>query len=302
MSRPVGSYTKRVTQAIDELVLDIPDGGVVTTYQIKEAIEKCGEKYDRRRYNLPKHMNDRGFYVVGVCGEHDHEWRRTWKKPDDIPMCVANKAREALREILSGVKVGDRLSSTFILHSLKTYGVSSDSKTIHLTRLMPEFGFKCYSKEGPISVWSREFIPSGYMPEADENGHVPTLKERLEAQVASGERKEPKPMIGINENVVINPPSLIDSIEEIGIPVRDIMAKHDDKFGFAVRVPESEFHFERVLVTKKLKGKYGEYKIDSDGVITVDLLVSGSFSLDGLAEIVAEINAVKHEMEAMMNS
>ena len=204
---------------------------------------------------------------------------------------VFGKMRSVLTEYLKDVPVGHAVYSSDLLHKLKVNGF--DGKR-HLGYVMKQLGFKV-DRAGSASKYYRIYTPNGYKPEADENGHVPTLAERLNAQVAEGERKEPNMYYNSTEET--KPVGLNEVRDKLGIPQVDI----GDAVGWAPSPQPSKpkYQFQEVLVSKKLKGKYGEYTVLSDGQVIAELLVSGTMVNECFAELVDELNAVREEMEAI---
>lgn len=147
------------------------------------------------------------------------------------------------------------------------------------------------------SKYYRMYTPNGYNPEADENGHVPTLAERLEKQVTNGEREEPKMSYKTSVN------ELRTNFNLPNIPVGEEVGWNPDVETVHINFqpPRTKYQFQSVIVTKKLKGEFGDYTIFSDGQMIAELLVSGTMTNDAFVKLVDEINAVREEMEAMQN-
>ncbi len=214
----------------------------------------------------------------------------------------AKKAREILTEYLKDIPAGGCVSSSDIIHHLKVNGIDLNGD---LSRIVRGLGFKT-DRSGGTSRYYRDYVPLNYKVEADENGHIPSLKERLEAQVAAGEREAPNMYYNSTEETKPMPVSVNEVRNDLGFPAcsagneigwnPDIETVHIN-----FQPPKPKYQFQEVLVSKKLKGKYGEYTVLSDGQVIAELLVSGTMVNECFAELTDELNAVREEMEAICN-
>lgn len=207
----------------------------------------------------------------------------------------AKKARGILTEYLKDIQPGNCVSSSDIIHHLKINDLELNND---LARVMRSLGFRV-DRAGGTSRYYRDYVPLNYKVEADENGHVPSLKERLEAQVAAGEREAPKMYYNSTEET--KPVGVTEVLDSMRIPQVDIDIDNTVTWAPNFQPSKPKYQFEEVLVSKKLKGKYGEYTVLSDGQVIAELLVSGTMVNECFSELVDELNAVREEMEAICN-
>lgn len=175
---------------------------------------------------------------------------------------------DIVRDYVSGLDVTAPVYADDLIHKVMANGFQRSSRPA-VQRALHELGYSAYGR-GRNAVWYRKasdvVAEEKKMMDQPQVTHWASLQERLEAEVAAGERRP-----------------CVHRVNDIS------------------EVPEPDYEFESSITTKKLKGKYGEYTVMSDGQIVVELLVSGTIVNDIFVELVRELNAVKKEMEAMAN-
>lgn len=189
-----------------------------------------------------------------------------------------------LYSYLKKIPVNSSICSSDLYHFVRSNGyVNKPSSAVG--DAMKRLGFEA-SGRGAFTYWYRTSFPEldkriteGYPDWCVSKPEAPTLQERLAAQIESGERKAPA---GYSEWCAEQEKKEKGEMEQTTTVDPAI-----------VNVPmEEPYEFETVEQTIKLVGKYGTYKICSDGTTTVDLLVSGTLSNDELRTLERELNAV----------
>jgi hypothetical protein len=190
---------------------------------------------------------------------------------------------------LKDIAVGQSILTSDLFHFVYNNCDSMESKST-VKRYANKLGFSSSGKGGPNSYlyrtsdpvlskevqdWVDAHTSSGYSVASS----VPTLQERLAAQIESGERKAPA---GYSEWCAEQEKKEKGEMEQTTTVDPAIV-------NVAMEEP---YEFETVEKTIKLVGKYGTYKVCSDGTTTVDLLVSGTLSNDELRTLERELNAV----------
>lgn len=190
---------------------------------------------------------------------------------------------------LKDIAVGQSILTSDFFHFVYKNCDAKESKTT-VKRYANKLGFSSSGKGGPNSYLYRTSDPvlpkevQDWVDAHSSSGYsmtspAPTLQERLAAQIASGERKAPA---GYSEWCAEQEKKEKGEMEQTTTVDPAI-----------VNVPmEEPYEFETVEQTIKLVGKFGTYKICSDGTTTVDLLVSGTLSNDELRTLERELNAV----------
>lgn len=145
---------------------------------------------------------------------------------------------------------------------------------------MRKLGFEC-SGHGPNAYWYRVSFPEldERITKEAKKTEAPTLQERLAAQIESGERKAPAGYSAWKEEQEKKEKGEMEQTTTVNPAIVNVAM-------------EEPYEFETVETTTKLVGKYGTYKVCSDGTTTVDLLVSGTLSNDELRTLERELNAV----------
>lgn len=148
------------------------------------------------------------------------------------------------------------------------------------SNIMQKIGFKC-SGHGPNAYWYRVSFPEldERITKEAKKTEAPTLQERLAAQIESGERKAPAGYSAWKEEQEKKEKGEMEQTTTVNPAIVNVAM-------------EEPYEFETVETTTKLVGKYGTYKVCSDGTTTVDLLVSGTLSNDELRTLERELNAV----------
>lgn len=203
---------------------------------------------------------------------------------------------EAVKEFVKDIGVGGSIDSSSVAHAMKVRGFNPSRVCVYLTRL----GFTSV-RGGPASRWYRKFVPLDTEIQTDENGKVPSVLERLEVQVANGERNAP-----------VQAASEERPAPAVRLPEAETAVTEEEPRGgytieqakFEMAASESPkprcYPFESVLITKTLTGQFGTYTIRSDGTFTMEHLLPGT--LNGsyvFAELVDELCAVKAALDEM---
>lgn len=190
-----------------------------------------------------------------------------------------------LYNYMKDIPVNSSISTPDLYHIVRSNGYGNKPSS-SVGDAMNRLGFEA-SGRGATSYWYRKSFPELDKRITEEypewwnasKPEAPTLQERLAAQIASGERKAPA---GYSEWCAEQEKKEKGEMEQ--------MTTVDPAI---VNVPmEDPYEFETVETTIKLVGKFGTYKICSDGTTTIDLLVSGTLSNDELRSLERELNAV----------
>ncbi len=180
---------------------------------------------------------------------------------------------------LKGIPINHSINSSELASFIHANGYSHKFGS-GLSHVMKRLGFEC-SGHGPSAYWYRTSFPEldDSITKEAKKTEAPTLQERLAAQIESGERKAPA--------------GYSDWCAEQEKKEKGEMEQTTTVDPAIVNVAmEEPYEFETVEQTIKLVGKYGTYKVCSDGTTTVDLLVSGTLSNDELRTLERELNAV----------
>ena len=197
-------------------------------------------------------------------------------------------------KLLSGytkdIPVNSSINSSELFSFVRNNGYSGKPSST-IGDAMKKLGFEA-SGRGANAYWYRTSFPEldkriteGYPEWSVSKPEAPTLQERLAAQIASGEREAPT---GYSDWRAEQ-----DKKEKAEMEQHKALEYDTTVNPATVNVPmETPYEFETVETTIKLIGKFGTYKICSDGTTTVDLLVSGTLSNDELRTLERELNAV----------
>lgn len=149
---------------------------------------------------------------------------------------------------------------------------------------MRKLGFECSGRMAHNTYWYRISFPEldERITKEAKKTEAPTLQERLAAQIASGERKAPAGYSAWKD----------EQEKERAEAEMQKAIGWTASTDLDVVTTEKPYEFETVETTIKLVGKFGTYKICSDGTTTVDLLVSGTLSDEELRMLSRELNAV----------
>lgn len=172
------------------------------------------------------------------------------------------------------------------LHTFIRHNGYANKSSYAFCMAMNKLGFNCSSRGS--AYWYRVKFP-----ELDERitkevkkTEAPTLQERLAAQIASGEREAPT---GYSDWRAEQDKKEKAEMEQHKALEHDTIA---NPATVDIVTTEKPYEFEEVETTVKLVGKFGTYKVISNGQTVVDLLVSGTLSDEELRMLSRELDAV----------
>lgn len=211
--------------------------------------------------------------------------------------------RDLIKSLVDKIEPGGCVEASTIVDVVKHAGFNHGN----ISRIMREFGFVC-DRAGQINTWHRKYKPNDYMPQADENGHVPSVLERLQAQVANGERQMPAANVERQipaASVERTAPVVHTAVDGNTAVTRTEPSRTEPSIEKPARTEPSigHYRFESVVTAKTLLGSYGQYTVRSDGSVVMEHLLPGTMAgkdqFLGLIQELCAVKAVLDEMEAM---
>ena len=192
-----------------------------------------------------------------------------------------------LHSIIKDIPVNSSIGSSEIYSLLRANGYK-DKPSITVSKTLRYLGFRPSDHGGHNTYWYRVDFPElderiTKETKKTEKTEAPTLQERLAAQIESGERKAPAGYSEWRAEQEKKERAEAEMKKAIGWTASTDLD---------VVTTEKPYEFEEVETTVKLVGKFGTYKVVSNGQTVVDLLVSGTLSDEELRTLSRELDAV----------